>query len=101
MFGVQFTHITRKDALRLCLLRDCSVFAREAGYTIPVAVTSALANFLEDDLGPVVRHALKATWTTADLRVFFSWKNTRLKVEMTCEQVGSPPCLTIMYPDEF
>ena len=101
MFGIQFTHITRKDALRLCLLRDCSVLAREAGYQIPVAVTSALVSFLEDDLGPVVRLALKTTAMTEDLRVFFAWKNTRLKVEMTCEQVGSPPCLTIMYPDEF
>jgi hypothetical protein len=101
MFGVVFTQITRRDALRLCLLRDCSTVARDAGYKIGVAITSSLWNLAEGHIEQVVLLAIKATQQTEDLRVFFWWRGTRLKVEMTCEAVGDPPCLTIMFPDEY
>jgi hypothetical protein len=101
MFGVTFDHITRQEALRLCLLRDCGAIARAAGYKIGVAMTASLWNLAEDDFESVVMLAIKASWQTEDLRVLFWWRGTRLKVEMTCEAVGDPPCLTIMFPDEY
>jgi hypothetical protein len=100
MHGITFDHLTRAEALSKDLLRSMNKHARKQGFKIDVAMTDSVYVACEDFVADIVNMAIVAMYKTEGVDLRFFWKDVRYRVIMTCEYEGSPPALTIMFPDE-
>ena len=112
---------SRREAINDGILRDASQLAKEAGFLIPVAVTSTVwAHCVsvpercpwQDETGRLwdvlwmLRNAIKKTPKESSIIFTLSVQNSPSQItEVTLKAICSPgdngePVLTVMFPDE-